>query len=115
MTREEAIDILKAIQAFICPNKESVLENNFSEAFDIAIEALTDRPKDCDCWGCNCPKMERQVLSDRPQGEWIEAEINGGGLPNPIFYVECSKCGWKKDIPTDFCPNCGARMKGGAE
>lgn len=40
MTREEAIDILKAIQALICPNKESVLENNFSEAFDMAIEAL---------------------------------------------------------------------------
>lgn len=42
MTREEAIYILKAIQALICPNKESVLENNFSEAFDTAIEALTE-------------------------------------------------------------------------
>ena len=42
MTREEAKDILKAIQALICPNKESVLENNFSEAFDVAIEALSE-------------------------------------------------------------------------
>lgn len=46
MTREEAKDILKAIQALICPNKESVLENNFSEAFDMAIEALSE-PINC--------------------------------------------------------------------
>lgn len=46
MTREEAKDILKAIQALICPNKESVLENNFSEAFDMAIEALIE-PINC--------------------------------------------------------------------
>ena len=24
---------------------------------------------------------------------------------------ECSSCGWKNDMATHFCPNCGARME----
>lgn len=28
---------------------------------------------------------------------------------------ECSSCGWKNDMKTHFCPNCGARMAEGEE
>ena len=54
--------------------------------------------------------------ADRPQGEWIDAEIpleSGGSMP----IQACSLC--KTFYPLTytggghrFCPNCGARMKG---
>lgn len=88
MTREEAIYILKAIQALICPNKESVLENNFSKAFDMAIEALSKRTK----------------------GEWIDkgeyakCSICGAHSGTQFDGV--------KSIPlkSKFCHNCGTEM-----
>ena len=55
-------------------------------------------------------------IADRPQGEWIDAEIpseSGGAMPIQV----CSLC--KTFYPLAytggghrFCPNCGARMKG---
>ena len=57
--------------------------------------------------------------ADRPQGEWIDAEIpleSGGTLP----IQACNLC--KTFYPLAytggghrFCPNCGARMLKGAE
>ena len=54
--------------------------------------------------------------ADRPQGEWIDAEIpleSGGSMP----IQACNLC--KTFYPLEytggghrFCPNCGARMKG---
>ena len=55
-------------------------------------------------------------LENRPQGEWIDAEIpleSGGSMP----IQACNLC--KTFYPLAytggghrFCPNCGARMKG---
>ena len=55
-------------------------------------------------------------IADRPQGEWIDAEIPlecGGSMPIQV----CNLC--KTFYPLAytggghrFCPNCGARMKG---
>lgn len=56
---------------------------------------------------------------DRPQGEWIE-KYNGNGWDDFWDYT-CSHCGKKYEradavlYHANFCPNCGARMKGGAE
>ena len=47
--------------------------------------------------------------TERPQGEWkhIVEEDND---------VECPFCGFQEDgVYYNFCPQCGARMKGGAE
>ena len=43
--------------------------------------------------------------ADRPQGEWIK-------ISERWFVFKCSVCGNTFDELTDFCPNCGARMKG---
>ena len=64
--------------------------------------------------------IEREIKAipsaDRPQGEWIDAEIpleSGGSMPIQV----CNLC--KTFYPLAytggghrFCPNCGARMKG---
>lgn len=59
-----------------------------------------------------------QPYEERPQGEWIMQEGYDGDE-----YYECSICkdaftlmyGTPKDNNYNFCPNCGAKMKGGAE
>lgn len=49
-------------------------------------------------------------LDSRPQGEWIDR-----GMRVPCSWVKkCSLCGHETDTWRwcNFCPNCGARMKG---
>ena len=44
-------------------------------------------------------------------GRWIEGTSRGS------YSIYCSYCGSHKETicPTDYCPNCGARMDGGAD
>ena len=49
--------------------------------------------------------------ADRPQGEWKRRLVDNGFNADWV----CSECGYR--VKTDFvsfnyCPNCGARMKG---
>lgn len=49
----------------------------------------------------------KQVITElRPQGEWIDEGVNGW---------KCNKCGYgvERYNNTNFCPNCGARMRKG--
>ncbi len=57
-------------------------------------------------------KIESMPSADRQQGEWIEVTNGRGGH-------ECSNCHAYApsymsgdEHLSDFCPNCGARMKG---
>lgn len=65
---------------------------------------------------------------DRPQGEWVAVscfEAFGGDEDawiahgNPIAFHYCSECKeqtrideFGEEILSNYCPNCGARMKG---
>ena len=63
--------------------------------------------------------LEQMPSADRPQGEWVDAEIpleSGDKMPIQV----CNLC--KTFYPLAytggghrFCPNCGARMLKGAE
>lgn len=48
------------------------------------------------------------IATTRPQGEWIDEGVTGW---------KCNKCGYGvlRYNNTNFCPNCGAKMKGSAE
>jgi len=91
MTRYEAMNTLEDYRDYILP--EDI------EAFNMAIEALKN---------------------ERPKGHWIRHEhgswtfVNdkgerGGWIPD----YECNLCGSRGwEYAMNFCPNCGARMKG---
>lgn len=48
-------------------------------------------------------------VADRPQGEWVEAEED---WRHQIEFWKCSECGFAVSSRYNYCPNCGARMKG---
>lgn len=59
----------------------------------------------CDKTSDGLPLMD---LRPRPQGEW---KIGG----KTTHYHYCSICGKDGDFQDNFCRNCGADMRGGAE
>lgn len=51
-------------------------------------------------------RMEDVEVEDRPKGEWVNKE----GVYGAAY---CSKCDYELRINnTNFCPNCGADMRG---
>lgn len=47
-------------------------------------------------------------IQDRPTGKWVD-----NGIPDSIL-SKCSNCGYTAGaFSMNYCPNCGARMKGG--
>ena len=53
-----------------------------------------------------------ELPSARPRGEWIEIlDANEYGEPYPCG-VHCSECGFCPVSLDNFCPNCGADMRG---
>ena len=93
-------------QYLIC---EPIFENTFSP------DECESRKFYGDCYHCfasSIAKRDRQIRqSVRPQGEWI---IDG-------HHIRCNKCNEYicntdregDKIPDNFCPNCGADMRGG--
>ena len=65
---------------------------------------------------CGAQRQFEADKADRPQGEW-EIEYHGNGWNDYWDYI-CSNCGKKYEradavlYKANFCPNCGAQMKG---
>lgn len=84
-----------------------------------AIEALGEEPPvwcdeeyeiaERDQWRADIEAIKFAPSADRPRGEWVDE--------NGTYYANCSKCGYQMDTHEErgyhnFCPNCGADMRG---
>ena len=107
MTNKEALEILKTEWDI---NAE-IFDTNFHEALALAIKALEDVNTEL---SVAYLKGRRQGQSEeRPQGEWKH---------NNFDEHYCNKCGnfalWSEEaddyyeVQSNFCPNCGADMRG---
>ena len=101
VSREEAVTVLRADPLFICTGDKGV-----------AITDILSLPP---------------VIPERPKGKWEEYGHNLGDDYIPVG-IRCSKCHTeppKRDphkdksfmnyIKSDFCPKCGADMRGVSE
>lgn len=93
MTNEIAIVLIKNVKKFITSKNACQIKiDDHIKALDMAIEALS---------------------TNRPTGKWVKA-VKHGVLSFADVYAECDQChkvtfnGWNMD----YCPNCGAYMKG---
>lgn len=86
------------------------------EDYDRFAEDIKRQGENIICIPCDA----EVVYSEAVQGEWEDMEIQCNPYP-PIFCVECSACGYRVGRETflentfNFCPNCGAMMKGEEE
>ena len=52
-------------------------------------------------------------LENRPQGEWLDTGKDPDhSHPLTAIWYRCSVCGDGTNAKTNFCPDCGAEMKG---
>ena len=139
MTREEAIKQLKGDITESCATFSNQWEKD-EEAISVAISALSVEPcRDADDYENEISGLHNRLdiaeynkgykeeitittLEAENKGEWIE--VVAERFPNgekQMWHYECSVCSTgEPSCPInkehwDFCPNCGARMKGGEE
>ena len=67
----------------------------------------------------SCPRWNRvirETLKDaepeRKKGKWKTAYLDHESMGNRPKILYCSKCNQCIAYPTNFCPNCGADMRG---
>lgn len=105
MTREEAIQELQNCKGLIQQDGQDYLDERDIPLLDMAIEALSLANLK--------PEFES---AEAVQGEWIH---DGQNFKGGLDWSHCSECGYKTSTKGlrvyRYCPNCGARMKGGAE
>ena len=51
-----------------------------------------------------CAIIDNAPTEERPQGRWIKTQ------EDRWIYPICSECGYKENVVTNYCANCGAKM-----
>lgn len=98
----DADALKKEVKTLFCPDGYKIM---MLERIDSAPAVIK-----CSMTSDGLPLMD---LRPRPQGEWVYEEKK---ISYALFgYYVCSVCGEHYANNTNFCPNCGAKMKGGAE
>lgn len=96
------IDKVKAMNLISRNKSVFKYDAEMTEALDLAIKALEERPqgewiKDCD--SCDCSNCYN----------------SGARFTRKDCSGICSNCGELQCCTDNFCPNCGADMRGGRE
>ena len=101
--------------------KKALKEYKYCGFYDKVIEIIDNAPtvdiKDEIAGAYNEGYMcgSREAEKARPQGEWIEVDIKSTPYGGYTCNRKCNKCGYfTREYRLNFCPNCGAKMKGGA-
>lgn len=90
-------ELIKAMEKkYDLAEKKAFYSVGLSEGFIITEEIIKNQP----------PVEAVPVV----HGEWIEFDVDYGGIP--AVGHQCSECGRSNGFITDFCPNCGADMRG---
>ena len=104
LSRNEAINAVKSLESSM-PAKDNYAKG-YDAALGRALIAVRQAP----------PASDVQPVK---HGRWIgiyEYCEKNGYVPSGMgIYYWCSECDKAEKKTSDFCPNCGARMDGGAE
>ena len=100
----------------------NMLKEQLESADDVKVAYICDGRKcDKDCSECfrtmdiEHARDFKRMGDTYYQQESADAEWIDNGIPDSIL-SKCSNCGYTAGaFSFNFCPNCGARMKGGAE
>ena len=104
----EALKKTMCIKFYTTPYYKHILDE-----IDNAPTVCGNNPK----W-CESCVSKGKCASTRPQGKWVRT---GQSFVNPNKFRNfcCSNCFWELDehirIEPNFCPNCGADMRGKEE
>ena len=107
---------------------EKVL-NECCNVYDEQGNHIRNKCSECDCWSddnhCCCSYNSKEATAlynadyrKQVQGNWLEVRIvrYNGRKAYTQFVQQCSNCRWlnkhSKDCNTNYCPYCGAYMKG---
>lgn len=110
MTREEAITILKAIRVYEWYPKSAIEALSEPNMIPIKLEKRYPESRDEDIIDAFMQGYLKGK-ADRPQGEWI-AHATAVDDKEYIEYGRCSECGELAFVRMNYCPNCGADMRG---
>lgn len=113
-------DLIKrsdAIEALCDITNNSDMQEDWHRGISVSISALyrvpsADRPSAVDLSSVYSTAYKsgyEKGKADRPQGEWIEVEED---WRHQIEFWKCSECDFAVSSRYNFCPNCGADMKG---
>ena len=98
MKREEAIKIIDCYDiGFYDLSGEKIPADKLADAFDMAIEALTN-------------------VQNMHKGKWIKKQVFNPELDKYVPLIECSVCGYEpyfggSESKFNYCANCGLRME----
>lgn len=102
MTRNEAVKWLERIEERYILCGDEGFDKARKEALHMAIEALEQYENAFEHGYTEAESKYREIL-ERKRGEWLYKDMKG---------QFCSVCGKQSVWKFDFCPNCGANMRG---